>query len=204
MYRLVPLLSLFVLLPACESEEARQISGAIATFIDFGMSNEERAKAPPIEPRTKRLNERSRKVVATARGGPTLEVVIDLPHELDSSAVEDVLTSELNRRLDQPYPKIHVFGRPAGLVEFGGLMGEARVQRRNQKGPTKTTLRSHVRDKAPPLTDAQYDALVELELTTARLGRGAKTKARAIVSERHGDAVVKEAIQRAHRRWKRR
>lgn len=183
----------------CRSREARQIDEAIGAFLDFGLSNEERTKTiHPEDTRRPHLHERSRRVELAAKGGPRLEVELDMPHQLAKAAVEDALAIELDRLAAEPYPTIRVVGRPAGLVVHGGVMGVATITRRRD-GDDETTVRATIRDDQPPLTPAQYEALVDLELALAR--GTAAGKARSETAERRGAAVLDEAVRVAKRRY---
>jgi hypothetical protein len=202
MKRAVALLALCCAATAagCRSREGRQIDEAIGSFLDFGLSNEERAKTiHPEDTKRPHLHERSRRVELEAKGGPRLEVEIDLPQELAKQAVSDALAIELARlTTDEPYPTIRVVGRPSGLVAHGGVMGVATATRRHD-GSVETKVQAMVRDEQPPLTPEQYEALVDLELALAR--GTAASKARAETAERHGTAVVDEAVRVAKRRY---
>lgn len=191
--------------PGCRSREAQQVVGAMESFIDFGMSNEER----PLEPREKaaqrpHLLERSRKLLTKVRGGPKLQVEVDLPHHLEAKAVDAALSIELDRLLDEAsYPMVELTGRPAGLLRFGGAMGRATVRRRAD-GEVRRRVKVLVRDSQPPLTDDQYEALVELELALARAGRGNAAAAKREIRQRYGAELVDSAVKVARRRFGRR
>jgi hypothetical protein len=182
----------------CRSREARQIEEAVESFIDFGMSNEERVKSLRDDSAKRpHLHERSRKVDLDVAGGPRLEVELDLPHQTAADAVEEALTIELDRLDDEePYPWIRIVGRPAGLIVHGGTMGIATSKRRD--GRVETKVQAMVRDDQPALTEAQYEALVDLELA---LARGPASKARTEIAGRHGAAVLDEARRVAKRRY---
>ena len=192
----------FVSSCSCESEEAHQLAEAVETFIDFGLSNEERAKAPSSRQKTReKLHQRSRRVQLKSRNGPTIHIVVDLPHELDSKAVESRLSTELEHLLEEePFPNINVDAMPRGLLKLGGFMGSA-TARRSETGEVTTKVVAHVRDTSPPLTDAQYDALVDLELAVARAGPGGRSQAKSGMEQRHGREVLREALKRSKRRY---
>ena len=197
-------LPLLVLLTGCPSDEAEGIANAIETFIDFGMSNEERAKAPSKTKSYPHLHERSRKIVESARGGPRLEVVVDLPHDLADEDVSRALDMELARIIDEtPYPSVKIEALATGLSRFGGPMGKGEA-RRDSKGDYDIKILSLVSKEQPPLTVDQYEALVELELALARSGSGDEARARSLIAKRHGEALLKSAIGRAKKRYLRR
>jgi hypothetical protein len=184
----------------CRSREGQQLDEAIGSFLDFGLSNEERAKTiHPEDTKRPHLHERSRRVELESKGGPRLEVELDMPHQLSKQQVEDALAIELARlATDEPYPSIRVVGRPAGLVVHGGVMGVATATK-GRDGALETKVRAAIRDDRPALTPDQYEALVDLELALAR--GTAATKARAETAERRGAAVVDEAVKVAKRRF---
>ena len=204
--RLALILATAALVPTgCRGREARQIAGAVEDFIDFGMSNEERPIEPTKEgPETPHLNERSRRVDHRARGGPLLDVEVDMPHKLGSKAVEAALSRELDRLMGETdCRQIRLRGRPAGLLKHGGLMGLA-TARLTAEERLVTKTKAMVRDSAPPLTDDQYKALVDLELALAAAPRGGAHKARAKIREIHGAKMVDSAIAAAQKRFGRR
>jgi hypothetical protein len=186
----------------CEGEESRQIRGAFEDFIDFGMSNEERAKAPPAGAGARpHLNERSRRLVTKGAGAPRLEVVVDVRHDLTARQVEGALELELTRLLGEGrYRTVRLEARPAGLVAYGGLMGVA-TARREGRGEVTVEARAHVADARPPPTAEQYDALVDLDLAVATAGKSGATAAREAVRARRGASVVDGALAAGRARW---
>ncbi len=195
---------LLPLIPACRSEEGRQVAGAVETFIDFGMSNEERAKAPPKKRGEARphLPERSREVKHGRRERSILWVELDMPHGLGGDEVVAALDYEVDRLLSETdHATMEIRGMPAGLLTYGSAMGGATVRRTNEEGVIERRVWSRVRDDQPTLTPEQYQALVALELAIAGAGRGGKAKALRQTREVHGRQVVDGAIRAARRRW---
>lgn len=186
---------------SCRGREGQQVAGAVESFIEFSMSNEERPKSPREAPQRPHLHERSRKTNLEARGGSILVVEIDLPHDLDSKAVVDSLTIELDRLVGEAnYAQVKLTGHPAGLLGQGGVMGTASA-RRGRDGKVATKVVSRVRDDQPTLTDTQYKVLVDLELAIARAPSGREAAARAEMGDRYGVKVVGEAVRVAKRRY---
>jgi len=195
-------LAILCSLAGCRSREAQQIEGAVETFIDFGMSNEERTKAPSKEVVDRpHLTERFRKTHTEGRRGPWLDVEVDLPYDLDSKSVAGALRIELDRLIDEAnYSKVELRGRPAGLLRYGGVMGRATATR-GRDGEISSKVVPMVRDDQPTLTDEQYKALVDLELAIVREGRGGEAVARAQIDELHGESLVRQAINVTKRRY---
>lgn len=196
-------LSVLCMMAGCRcSRESEQIAGAVESFIDFGMSNEERAKAPAKASKHPHLHERSRKAILHAPGGPRLEVEVNLPHHIDSKSVSDALSIELERLLGEGnYRQIKLSGRPNGLDRYGGRMGLA-TARRGRDNEIRTKVVSFVRDDQPVLTKTQYEALVDLELALARAPSGKTSQTRASMRERHGAKMLDGAIKAAKRRFR--
>jgi len=190
-------------LAGCRGDGAQQVAEAVETFVEFGMSNEERPKAPSKRARElPHANERSRALDTKGRGGAVLRVEVDLPHHLPSHEVEAVLGFEVDRILgERRYPRVEVRGLPAGLLRHGGVMGVATGEI-GRDGGSATKVRSHIDDDAPPLEPEQYQALVALEFALAGGGRGAGV-ARRRVEDTHGADTVRAAIRAARRRFPR-
>ena len=191
----------------CRGEEARQIVGAVESFVEFGMSNEERPAPASTRPRPPpHSHERSRSVEPGGRGGPTLRVELDLPHDLPGHQVEAVLSAELDRVLgERRYPRVAVRALPAGLLRFAGTMGtaEGELGRAGPDGGGSRVVRVLIDEQAPALSSEQHRALVALELALASAGAGARPEreARARVEAAHGAETVRDAILAARRRF---
>jgi hypothetical protein len=187
----------------CRSDEGRGIAGAVETFLKFGLSNEERVKAP-AEKRGElppHLPERSRLVKEARKGQVVLWVEVDMPHKLEGDEVVSTLEFEIDRLMTETdYPAIELRAMPGGLLAYGKVMGGASVSRTNS-GVTSREVWSSVRDESPPLTDEQYQALVALELEMALSPRGGKARALQKIREIHGRATIDQAIKAAGQRW---
>jgi hypothetical protein len=189
---------------ACRGSEGERIAGAVETFVEFGMSNEERPLPPSSQQTRPHAHERSRSIDSRRRVGPVLRVELDLAHDLDGPQVEATLSSELDRLLAEGNARVEARGLPSGLLRYAGVMGVARGSLAPDGGATGT-VESWVDDRARPLTTAEHEALVALELALARAGPGkAAAEAKRRVEEVHGAATVRAAIAAARNRFPRR
>lgn len=188
---------------SCRGEEGRQVAGAVEDFVEFGMSNEERPKAPSAHRDKTRphLPERSREIDQRGKAPPTLRVDVDMPHQLSSDEVVRALDAEADRLLEEtPYPVIKIRGLPGGLLLYGKVMGET-IARREKSGEVLHETWALVRDDAPVLNDEQHEALVALELECAALGKRGKNRALKTIRDRFGRELVDGAVKTARTRW---